>query len=384
MIRNSNALNRQGTRVWIVAPVSPPYGGMSLQAEKLAQKLAGEGFAVEVLATNPLPPAGLKFLALIPAVRTVVRELQYLLSLRAIRSGKGVVHHLSASGLYFFLHSAPLLLFARCTNRKLILNYRGGKADKFLKIWSWVLVPLLRAAHQVAAPSAYLQRVFGRYGVSCSLLPNIADTELFAFRERKEVAPRLFVSRHLEPMYDTECVLRAFRRIQQSVPEATLGIAGNGTEKKRLEALVRDWGLCGVTFYGAVPYIALPALYARHDIYLNGSRVDNFPGALVEAACSGLPIVTTRAGGIPEMIEHGKNGLLAEVGDDQALAARALELLQRPELAQQLAKTARLWAEQYSWRRVLPQLLRAYGISGQEGDREVGQVKVVLHGAQLD
>lgn len=370
MIRNSNALNRRDTKVWIVAPVSPPYGGMSLQAEKLAQKLAGEGVAVEVLPTNPPLPVALKFLAPIPAVRTLVRELQYLLSLHPIRRGNAVIHHLSASDLYFFLHSAPLLLFAKCTNRKLILNYRGGKADKFLKSWSWVVVPLLRAADQVAVPSVYLQRVFARYGVSCSLLPNIADTELFPFVERKTVAPRLFVSRHLEPMYDTECVLRAFRRVQQSVPEATLGIAGDGVERTRLEGLVRQWGLGGVTFYGAVPYARLPALYAQHDIYINGSRVDNFPGALVEAACAGLPIVTTRAGGIPEMIEHGRNGLLADVGDDHALAANVLQFLREPAIAGEMARAARTWAEQFSWRRILPQLLQAYGFSPETQGRE--------------
>jgi glycosyltransferase involved in cell wall biosynthesis len=384
MIRTSNALNRPDTKVWIVAPLSPPYGGMSLQAEKLAQKLAGEGFAVEVLPTNPLPPVGLKFLARIPAVRTVVRELQYLGSLNAIRRSRGVVHHLSASDLFFFLHSVPLLLFARCTNRKLILNYRGGKAERFLKSWSRVVVPLLRLADEVAVPSAYLQRVFAKYRVVCLLLPNIADTELFAFKERKAFAPRLFVSRHLEKMYDPERVLRAFRRIQQSVPEATLGIAGDGVEKARLESLVREWGLRGVTFYGAVPYAQLPALYEQHDIYINGSRVDNFPGALVEAACAGLPIVTTRAGGIPEMIEHGRNGLLADIGDEDALAANVLQLLRQPELAQQIARTARTWVEQFSWRRILPQLLQTYGFSAGQDGREAAKRDDLLEEARVE
>ena len=384
MRRRSKSIRGRDAKVWIVAPVPPPYGGMSLQAEKLAQKLAGEGFSVKVLPTNPLPPPGLRLLGRIPVVRTAVREIQYLCSLKAIRRGNGVVHHLSASDLFFFLHSAPLLLLVKAFKRRLVLNYRGGKADRFLRSWSWAVVPLLRAADEVAVPSGYLQRVFSSHGVRCSVLPNIADTDLFPFRERKQIGPRLFVSRHLEPMYDTECVLRAFRRVQRSVPEATLGIAGDGTEKDRLETLVRDWGLSGVNFYGAVPYVGLPALYAQHDIYLNGSRVDNFPGALVEAACAGLPIVSTRAGGIPDMIEHGKNGLLAEVGDDQALADNVLNLLRRPEFAYELARTARTWAEQFSWRRILPQLLRADGISGQEGGREVGHAQVVLHGAQLE
>jgi L-malate glycosyltransferase len=350
-------------KIWIVAPVPPPYGGMSLQGENLARKLSAEGLAVEVIPTNASFPRALQAIERIPGVRTLVREVLYLWSLRAVLRHRGVIHHLSASYLFFFLHSVPLLLFARLSGNRLVFNYRGGKAGEFLRTWSWFVVPVLRGADQVAVPSEYLQDVFRRYGVASTVVPNIADTEAFSFRERTQFAPRLLVTRHLEPMYDIECVLRAFRRVQENVPDASLGIAGDGIECERLQALVREWGLRGVTFYGAVAYADLPALYSQYDIYMNGSRVDNFPGALVEAACAGLPIVTTRAGGIAEMIQHRRTGLLADVGDDTALANGVLELLRRPEFACDLAANARHWAELFSWRSVFPQLLRAYGIA---------------------
>src|SRR4029077_5806874 len=100
---------------------------------------------------------------------------------------------LSASYLFFFLHSAPLLVLCKWSRNKLVVNYRGGKAAKFMKSWSWLAAPLLRAADQVAVPSEYLQRVFRTYGVPCAVLPNIADTELFPFKERGHFSPRLFV-----------------------------------------------------------------------------------------------------------------------------------------------------------------------------------------------
>jgi|SRR5690348_4310908 glycosyltransferase involved in cell wall biosynthesis len=355
--------SRGKPRIWIVAPQPPPYGGMSLQAEKLAQKLAAEGLPVDLIPTNPLPPAALRCVDRVPALRTIVREIQYFYSLRVILHDYGIVHHFSASYLYFALHTIPLLLFCKWSRNRLLLNYRGGKADEFLSVWSWLVAPLLRAANQVVVPSEYLQRVFARYGVPCSVLPNIADTGLFPFKERARISARLFVSRHLEPMYDIECVLRAFRRIQERVSDATLGIAGDGIEMRRLQTLARQWGLRGVTFYGAVPYRELPSLYNQYDIYLNGSRVDNFPGALIEAACSGLPVVTTRAGGIGEMIRHRENGLLVDVGDDKALANGALELIERSEFAREMARSARSWAEQFSWSSVFPELMAAYGIT---------------------
>ncbi len=366
-------------KVWIVAPTAPPYGGMSVQAERLRKKLVSEGIAAELISTNPAPPSRLKVLARIPAVRTILRETQYLISLGRIVRSPGVVHHFSASYLFFFLHSAPLLLLGCWFRVKVVLNYRGGKAAEFLRSWAWAALPLLRCADQVAVPSEFLQRVFRDFGLASTVVPNLAETELFSFAEREQFRPRFFVSRNLEPMYDVACALRAFRIIQDRLPEATLGIAGEGSEGDRLRSLAQQWNLRGVCFYGAVPHQELPFLCQQHDIYVNASRVDNFPGALVEAACAGLPIVTTRAGGIPEMIRHRENGLLVDVGDYSALANAMLEIVHHQDFARQLARTARSWADQFSWDNIFPQLLRCYGFAGEHVRSELRSDPVLLH-----
>jgi glycosyltransferase involved in cell wall biosynthesis len=162
-------------------------------------------------------------------------------------------------------------------------------------------------------------------------------------------------------MYNTECLLRAFRIIKARFPEATVSVAGDGSEAMRLRDLVSQWKLDGVKFLGPIGHDELPALYASHDIYVNSSNVDNFPGALVEAACCGLPIVTTGAGGIPSMIKHRENGIVVDLNDDMALAAGVSEIIEHPELGHSLARQARKWAEQFSWKEVFPRLLACYG-----------------------
>jgi L-malate glycosyltransferase len=343
----------------------PPYGGMSVQADRLKKGLVREGIVAEIIATNPAFPRPLRVLERVPGVRTILRELLYLFSLIRILRNPGVVHHFSASYLYFFLHSAPLLLLGKMGPSKVVLNYRGGKAADFLRTWSWAARPLLRQADQIVVPSEFLKQVFQDFGFTATILPNLADTELFPFAEREQFSPRLFVSRNLEPMYDVECVLRAFRQVQARFPEAVLGIVGEGSEGSRLRALVRKWSLDGVTFYGAVNQEDLPFHYQRHDFYINASRVDNFPGALVEASCAGLPVVTTRAGGIPEMIRHRENGLLCDIGDDHALADCVAELLEHQDIARELARNARSWAIRFSWHNVFPLILKCYGIDNE-------------------
>jgi len=367
------------TKVWLVAPSPPPYGGMSVQAEKLRNRLVSEGVDAELISTNQTFPWFLKWVERIPVLRTILREMRYLLSLARIIRDPGVVHHFSASYLYFFLHSAPLLLLGRWSAVKVVLNYRGGKAEEFLRSWSWAALPLLKGSDHVLVPSVFLQRVFQDFGVASTILPNLADTELFPFVRREQFSPRLFVSRNLEPMYDVECVLRAFQRIQDKAPRAELGIAGGGSEASRLHDLAQKWGLRGVTFYGPVPHAELPSLYQQHDIYINASRVDNFPGALIEAACAGLPIVTTRAGGIREMIRHRENGMLCAVGDAEALANSVLEIVGHPELGRELARTALSWAEPFSWGNVFPQLRQCYGLGSRESLSTPEEHRILVH-----
>jgi glycosyltransferase involved in cell wall biosynthesis len=223
-------------------------------------------------------------------------------------------------------------------------------------------VPLAKLADRIAVPSEFLKHAFREYGLAATVLPNIADTNLFPWRHRRQFAPRLLVTRHLEPIYNLECLLRALRIVQSRFPEAALTIAGAGSEENRLRDLVRRWGLPGVNFCGPVAHHELPSLYASHDIYVNSSNIDNFPGALVEAACCGLPIVTTRAGGIPHMIHDRKNGVLVELNDHINLAAAVVEIVKNPVLGQNLACAARQWAEQYSWSNIFPVLLDCYSV----------------------
>src|SRR5215467_9894414 len=365
-------------RVWVIAPSPPPLGGMSVQAERLQKKLNEEGIPATLIPTNPKLPEFLKHLESVPVVRTGLRELSYLTSLKPLVREHGVIHHFSASHLFFFLHSAPVLLLGRILGNKVVLNYRGGQANEFLQRWSWLVIPLLKRADEVVVPSAYLQRLFAVHGIHARILPNIADADGFPFKERNHFRPRLFVSRSLEPMYDIESVVRAFQIIQKERPDATLGIAGSGSQETSLRRLVLELQLRDVTFFGAVQQKDLGVLYDHFDIYVNASRVDNFPGSLVEAACAGLPIVTTAPGGIRDMIRHGETGLLVDTGDYEVLASGVLYLLERQHLAERLARTARCWAEQFSWSNVFPKLLECYGLEATAQSRVDNQSLAVI------
>jgi glycosyltransferase involved in cell wall biosynthesis len=219
---------------------------------------------------------------------------------------------------------------------------------------------MLRLCDTVAVPSGYLVDVFARFGLPAQAIFNVVDTERFRFRPRRPPRPVFLANRHLEPLYNVACVLRAFARIQSAVPEARLLVAGDGSQRGALERLAAELDLRHVQFMGRVAPEAMPALYDTTDIYLNAPDIDNMPGSILEAFASGLPVVTSDAGGIPYIVTHEATGLLVPRGDDEALAAAALRLLQDDTLTARLTAQALAECRKYRWSAVRGEWLDLY------------------------
>jgi glycosyltransferase involved in cell wall biosynthesis len=348
-------------RILLVAPSPPPYGGMALQARQLEKRLKQDGNNVVFFPTNFALPGMLRPLDRIPGMRTLARALTIWILLWQRMKSTEVVHIMAASWLYFFVVVCPAVIVGRMRGKRVVLNYRGGELEAFLRLWGWLARPVFRGANVVTAPSEFLAGVIRRFfNVPVVIVPNILDTRIFQFRERTALKPRMLVTRHLEEIYDVESVLRAFRLVQEKHPGATLWIAGTGSQAERLHGLVTEWQLPDVRFLGHIPHEELPAIYDQCDIFLNASRVDNFPGALIEASAAGLVLVSTGAGGIPFIYQNEISALLVAPGDWKALAEGVERVLGDPAMAVALARRAAEMAQGCDWSEVRTALYKVY------------------------
>jgi glycosyltransferase involved in cell wall biosynthesis len=270
----------------------------------------------------------------------------------------------SASYFSYLLAAVPPMLVGRLYRKTVILNYRSGEAADHLERWPRTALPTMRRADAIAVSSGYLVEVFRRFGLHARVVPDIVELGRFHFRERRPLRPVFLTSRLLEPLYNVECVLRAFSHIQERLPDARLTVAGDGSRRQRLEALARELGLRHVDFAGPVPFERMPALYDAADVYLQAPDLDNTPASLLECFASGLPVVSSDAGGIPFLIRHEREGLLVPRNDHRALANGALRLVEDADLARRLASQARSVCEQYTCRRVRAGWLALYGDRG--------------------
>lgn len=347
-------------RVAIVAPSLGILGGHAVQADRLIRAWHDDPEVdAWLVPINPPPPLLLGWAARVKYCRTLATELTYLPLLARELARADVVHVFSASYTSFLLAPLPAMMVARSIGRPVVLNYRSGEARDHLKR-SAIARRAIASADANVVPSPFLVEVFEHCGIGATVIPNLVDLERFRFRSCDPLQPRLLSTRNLAYPYNVACTLRAFRIVQRERPDAALTLVGSGADEPALRRLAADLGLRRVTFAGRVAPEAVADYYAASDIYVQSPDIDNMPTSVIEAFASGLPVVSTRAGGVPVLIQDGEQGLLAPLDDHEALAAQILRLLAEPGLGCRLARNARRACQAYAWPAVRDQWLRAY------------------------
>lgn len=376
MSHNSQTIdvNEKPLRILVVGPSLDILGGQAVQAARLMARLREvPSLEVAFLPINPRCPGLLRKLQAVRYVRTVVTSVFYVFSLLARVPKYDVVHIFSASYFSFLLAPTPAILIGKLFGRKVLLNYHSGEAEDHLHRWPSA-VATLRLVDRVVVPSEYLVRVFSKFGLRAQAINNLVELDDFTFRERDPFKPVFLSNRNFEKNYGVDKVLRAFALIQKQLPDARLTVAGDGSQREVLENLAHDLGLRNTDFVGQIKHDAIVPQYQSADIYLNGSEIDNQPLSILEAFACGLAVVTTNAGGIPDMVSNGVSGLVVARGDYEAIAERAMHLLENPEVAKTIVHNALAECERYSWSAVGRKWVELYTTLAAKKIHQSGQV----------
>jgi len=190
--------------------------------------------------------------------------------------------------------------------------------------------------------------------------------------ERPSGDPPLLVSvGRLVDYKGFDVLIRACSRLRGAGTAFRCVIVGEGPERGRLDELIRRLGLAGeVSLEGGRRQADVAALMSRADLFVlacvpgREGIHDGIPVVLMEAMALGVPVISTRLSGIPELVVDNKTGLLVAPGDDQHLAAAIVRLLQEPERAGELRAGGRRMIEaefdlQSCVRRLAAELQRA-------------------------
>lgn len=259
-------------------------------------------------------------------------------------------------GFYLFPHGLIAWLAARLAGKRAVVSLIGsdfnrnlntpalGTALRFmLRRFDAVAVFGDHARQELVASGAPAHRVF--------TLPNTANTE--TFRPDASV-PRdvdlIYVGSLLRPKR-VDLLLHALKIVRESRPQTSALIVGDGAERRHLEGLARSLGVdVAVAFCGYSNQVV--DLLRRARVLVLLSEHEGLPMAVIEAMCTGLPVVVTDVGAISSVVQDGLNGYLIPSPADPGLVAdRLLRLLNDPAHYEQLRQAALRVRETHSFKR---------------------------------
>jgi glycosyltransferase involved in cell wall biosynthesis len=217
----------------------------------------------------------------------------------------------------------------------------------------------LRAPRIIAANSKGAIRRAIELGIPDArllLLPNVVDTEQFKSTTRTErkvirlvAVGRLVEQKKLRHFLNVVAALR-----KKSSAEIKATIVGDGPQRPELEMQARDLGLSPnvVEFRGSVT--DMDAVYRESDVLVLTSGWEGTPNVLLEAMASGLPVVATGVGGVPDIVRQGETGFLADAGDEGSMVEALLHLVRDPQARMTMGHRARAYVDANHSPRQLP------------------------------
>lgn len=237
-------------------------------------------------------------------------------------------------------------------------NYKKGISYHLIKFME---KQALRRSQALYAPCKDLVRrcneMFSIGMVPTRIFGYPLDIQMFSVKDvaNKDTPTRILFMGRLEQRKGIEVIIEAFPKLVKLYPQATITLVGRDTPnilgfssaRQYMQAAFERAGCANkVRFSEYVPLEQLPEIFHQHDIVWVPSMYDNFPIVCLEAMACGKAVVVSDAGGLPEMIQHGKNGMIFPTGDASALCALTLKLCENHEMRVSLGNNARRYTEE--------------------------------------
>lgn len=195
------------------------------------------------------------------------------------------------------------------------------------------------------------------------LLENVVDCEQFLPTPASKYPDRrirVLMAGRLIELKRHDIFLRALAQTRQSVSALQARIVGDGPLRPTLEQLAFELGVSDVVEFVGIQADMVP-FYQDADMLVLTSDCEGSPNVILEAMACGLPVVSTRVGAVPELVEHGRTGYVTDPGDVEAIAGAIVSLACDPQRRAQMGQLARAKVEaEYSLDSLGPRLLAIY------------------------
>lgn len=360
----------------------PTFGGSGVVATELGMALASQGHQVHFITySQPFRLdffSGNVFYHEVPVANYPLFEfLPYEISLTSKLVDVALHHNLDILHVHYAIpHASAAYLAKQILKSKgkdipVVTTLHGTDITLIGRDPSYkpVITFAINNSDAVTAVSNNLkQQTFEFFDINrdIQVIYNFIDLQNYAkpsMQCKKEMyAPKNeFILTHISnfrPVKRIADVVKVFKEVHEKLPVKLL-LGGDGPERTNVENLTRELGVYqDVVFLGKMR--AIEQILCISDLFLLTSESESFGLTALEALASGVPVISTNTGGIPEVNLHNQSGFLSNVGDVAEMAKNALYLLNNKAVYDKFSKQARDQAKQFDIQHVLPQYVKLY------------------------
>lgn len=240
---------------------------------------------------------------------------------------------------------------ARVRGLRLVLTLRGGAIPSELNQRPEAYRQVLKLADYIQTPSHFLaEAIQNKLGIKANVLPNPINLERFSHKIGMERRNLLWVRAFTE-IYNPGLAIETLAILKKKHPELRLTMIGPDKGMlSQVQDLVKRLDLeRSVDFLGPVANERLSQYYQSHAVYLNTTSYESFGTAVVEAAATALPIVSTRVGELPYIWEHDQNIKFSSEITPESFAKEVAAMLDNPEKAKEIGLSGMERVQEFEW-----------------------------------
>jgi glycosyltransferase involved in cell wall biosynthesis len=357
-------------RICLPTGIFPPdIGGPASYVPRIARALTERGHAVEVITLSDAPQDdGQSPFAVRRIPRGMARLPRMVKTITLIAEAARRAQVIFANGLFIeavlarVLAPRPLVMkvvgdwaWERATlNRQTedgLEDFQTRRQKLRVEMVKWLRAWVTRRAQSVIVPSHFLADIVAQWGVARERIEVIYNSPDLAAAQNINLPPfdgmTIIVVGRLVPHKGIVPLLRVI----STIPRVRLIIAGEGPSRDALEKETAGLGLRScVIFLGSQSREAVAGLLGQANLMVLNSTYEGLPHVVLEAFAAGTPVLATRVGGTPEVVEHGVSGWLVSSGDEAELGRAIRLLLEDPALREQLREGGRhTLEERFRW-----------------------------------
>jgi len=245
-----------------------------------------------------------------------------------------------------------------CGYKPLVLSVWGSDVYDFPEgncLKEYTLRKNLASADRISSTSHDMKKQTEKYvnpKLPIEVIPFGVDKKLFRpqpIRDKNNIT--IGMIKRMVPIYGPKYLVEAFSVIYSKYPNSRLILVGGGQQEEELKRLAYKLGIIErCKFVGSIPHKEVPKWLNQFDIYCAPSILESFGVAVIEASACGLPVIVSRVGGLPEVVQEGRTGLIIPPKDVNALVQALDALITNKKIRIEMGKAGIKFVQQnYDW-----------------------------------